>query len=151
MLLREALPADIPQLQKVRHSVKENVLSDPRLVTDEDCLDYITNRGKGWVAEIDGEIVGFAIADIAGSNIWALFIDPRFEKRGIGKKLHQTMMDWYFSITDKAVWLSTEPHSRAEHFYRTAGWKESGTYGKGEVKFEMTKEAWMQNRLSTSA
>ena len=148
MLLREAKPADIPQVQIVRHSVKENVLSNPRLVTDEDCFNYITRRGKGWVAEENGEIIGFAIADLVGNNIWALFVDPRWEKRGIGKALHEAMMNWYFSQTDKTVWLSTEPRSRAEFFYRTAGWKEAGTYGKGELKFEMTKETWQQ-RMQT--
>jgi hypothetical protein len=39
---REALPEDIPQIQIVRHSVKENVLSNPALVTDDDCKEYIT-------------------------------------------------------------------------------------------------------------
>lgn len=151
MLFREATAGDIPQMQIVRQSVKENVLSDPGLVTDEDCLNYITNRGKGWVAETKGVVIGFAIADVVGNNIWALFVDPRLEKRGIGKRLHGLMMDWYFSQTDKAVWLSTEPGSRAEHFYRAAGWKEAGIYGKGEVKFEMTKEMWQQQKQSVPA
>jgi len=148
MLFREATPADIPQMQIVRHSVKENVLSNPALVTDDDCLDYITRRGKGWVAEVNGEVIGFAIADIEENNIWALFVDPRFEKQGIGRQLHELMMDWYFTQTDKTVWLSTEPGSRAEAFYRTAGWQEAGTYGKGEVKFEMTKEIWQLKKVS---
>ena len=56
---REACIEDIPQIQIVRHSVKENVLSDPALVTDEDCKEFLTIRGKGWVCEIDGTIVGF--------------------------------------------------------------------------------------------
>lgn len=37
MAFREATLQDIPQIQIVRYSVKENVLSDPGLVTDEDC------------------------------------------------------------------------------------------------------------------
>lgn len=142
MLYREAMPGDIPQLQRVRHSVKENVLSDPSLVPDADVLEYITRRGKGWVCEAAGKIVGFAIADVAGNNVWALFIEPEYEGRGIGRKLHRWMLDWYFSQTDKTVWLSTAPRSRAESFYRKAGWAETGVYGKGETKFEMTKESW---------
>jgi len=115
-------------------------LSDPGLVPDSDVLDYITRRGKGWVCEIDERIVGFSIADVKSNNIWALFVEPEFEGKGIGKKLHRLMLDWYFSQTDKTVWLSTAPRSRAERFYRSAGWTETGLYGKGEVKFEMTKE-----------
>ena len=142
MLFREATIDDIPQIQRVRNSVKENVLSDPNLVTDSDCVDYITRRGKGWVCETEGHIVGFAIADLKENNIWALFLQPDYERKGIGRRLHQLMMDWYFSQTDKTVWLSTAPNSRAETFYRKAGWKEAGIYGKGEIKFEKTANDW---------
>src|SRR5215207_9977886 len=107
MTFREATTEDIPQIQRVRNSVKENVLSDPALVTDADCIDYITRRGKGWVCETDGKIVGFAIADLVEHNIWALFLLPEFESKGIGRTLHRMMLDWYFSETDKTVWLST--------------------------------------------
>ena len=105
-----------------------------------------SRRGKGWVCEVDGAVIGFAIADLAGRNIWALFIRPEYERMGIGRKLHQLMLDWYFSKTIDTVWLSTAPHSRAEYFYRTAGWQEAGLYGKGEIKFEMSREAWTKSR-----
>ncbi|MBP8916781.1 MAG: GNAT family N-acetyltransferase [Chitinophagales bacterium] len=142
MKIREALVTDIPEIQIIRHSVKENILSDPNLVSDADCVEYITNRGKGWVYEINNLMVGFAIADLQENNIWALFILPEYEKNGIGKKLHDTMLKWYFSQTDKTVWLSTSPNTRAEKFYRNAGWREVGIYGKGEIKFEMSSAEW---------
>jgi GNAT superfamily N-acetyltransferase len=142
MNIRVAEIKDISQIQVVRSLVKENRLSDPALVPDSDVEDYITRRGKGWVCEIDGEVVGFAIADLVENNIWALFIHPGFERIGIGKKLHEEMMSWYFSQTDKTVWLGTSPKTRAELFYRKAGWKEVGVHGKGEIKFEMTKDEW---------
>ena len=47
MIFREATIADIKQIQIVRNSVKENTLSNPNLVTDEDCKEFITERGKG--------------------------------------------------------------------------------------------------------
>ena len=91
MLVREAKIEDIKQIQVVRNSVKENVLSNPDLVTDKDCEEFLFERGKGWVCEIDSQIVGFAIVDIKENNIWALFLDPNFEKQGIGRKLHDTI------------------------------------------------------------
>jgi GNAT superfamily N-acetyltransferase len=142
MNIRAAEVKDIPQIQVVRNLVKENRLSDQALVPDRDVEDYITRRGRGWVCEINGQVVGFAIADLVDNNIWALFIHPDFEKLGIGKKLHDEMMNWYFSETDKTVWLGTSPKTRAELFYRKAGWKEIGMHGKGEIKFEMTKDEW---------
>jgi GNAT superfamily N-acetyltransferase len=108
---------------------------------------YITQRGKGWVCEVDDCIVGFAIADLKGNNIWALFIHPHFEKKGIGKQLHDTMLHWYFTQTNTKVWLSTSPHTRAESFYRKCGWKEVGTHGKDEIKFEMTFDDWAKLKV----
>lgn len=142
MQYREASINDIPQIQQVRHSVKENVLSDPSLVTDADVEDYLTRRGKGWVCEIGERIVGFAIADLQDHNIWALFLHPDYERKGFGKVLHGLMLDWYFSQTAETVWLSTEAHSRAEGFYRKMGWQEAGTHGKGEIKFLMAAATW---------
>jgi GNAT superfamily N-acetyltransferase len=142
MKIRTATTADIPEIQVVRNSVSENTLSDPGLVTDKDCADMINKRGKGWVCEIENKIVGFAIADLRDHNIWALFLHPEYERKGIGKLLHDTMLGWYFSQTKETVWLSTAPGTRAERFYKLAGWTETGIYGKGEVKFEMTYEDW---------
>ena len=145
MQFREATTEDIKQIQIVRHLVKENTLSDPALVPDSDCEEYINVRGKGWVCEVDHKIVGFAIADLKDNNIWALFLDPEFEKKGIGKQLHDMMLDWYFTQTHKTVWLGTAPNTRAESFYRKAGWIDVGMHGK-EIKFEMAFEDWNKLR-----
>jgi ribosomal protein S18 acetylase RimI-like enzyme len=144
MIYREAEISDIAQIQYVRHAVKENRLSDPSLVPDSDVEEYIMNRGRGWVCEINGRIAGFAIVDLVDNNVWALFIDPEFESMGIGKKLHQLMMDWYFVQTREKIWLGTDPSARAATFYRMQGWKEVGTHGKNEIKFEMNYADWIR-------
>lgn len=138
---REAVKDDIPQIQVVRNSVKENMLSNPALVSDADCEEFMFNRGKGWVAESEDRIVGFAIADLKEDNIWALFVHPDFENKGIGKELHRIMMDWYFSTGKEKCWLGTAPGTRAQIFYSKQGWKETGMHGK-EVKFEITADEW---------
>ena len=142
MFIREATVSDIKQIQIVRNAVKENTLSDPSLVTDKDCEEFIRERGKGWVCEMDGNIVGFSIVDLKDHNIWALFLHPDYEKKGIGRQLHDIMLDWYFTQTQENVWLGTSPNTRADAFYRTAGWKEIGSHGDGEVKFKMTFNDW---------
>lgn len=141
MIFREATINDIPQIQQVRNSVKENTLSNPALVTDDDCVAFLTKRGKGWVCEVGHKIVGFAIADLQDNNIWALFLHPDFEKQGIGRKLHDQMLNWYFAQNKNEVWLGTSPNTRAEEFYRKAGWHANGMFG-NEIKFEMTREIW---------
>ncbi len=142
MIFREAQLGDIKQIQFVRNAVKENTLSNPALVTDEDVAEYITKRGKGWVCVVHSEIAGFAIVDLIDNNIWALFVHPDFEGNGIGKKLHKLMLDWYFERTKEKVWLGTSPNTRAEKFYRMQGWKEVGIHEKNEIKFEMENKEW---------
>ncbi len=146
MIFRDARTADIQQMQVVRNSVTENNLSDPALVPDADVEDYITRRGKGWVAEINSTIIGFSIVSVMDKNVWALFIQPGYDKQGIGLRLHNEMMNWYFSQTNDNIWLCTAPGTRAEQFYRKAGWRETGSHGKGEIKFEITAEQW-KNRF----
>ena len=142
MIFREAEIKDISQIQVVRNAVKENMLPDPALVPDKDVEEYMTNRGRGWVCEVKGIVVGFAIVDLIDNNVWALFVHPDFERMGIGKKLHQIMMDWYFFQTQEKIWLGTDPDSRAYKFYKMQGWKEIGTHGEIEIKFEMCVADW---------
>jgi GNAT superfamily N-acetyltransferase len=142
MIFREAQIDDINQIQFVRNAVKENTLSDPALVTNADCDEYLFNRGKGWVCLEEDTVIGFSIVDLKDKNIWALFVHPDHEGKGIGKKLHDIMLDWYFNKTNENVWLGTSPKTRAEKFYRMQGWREVGIHGKGEIKFEMSYEEW---------
>jgi GNAT superfamily N-acetyltransferase len=146
MIFREAIIADIAQIQIVRNAVKENTLSDPALVSNADCEEFMTVRGKGWVCEVEQQIVGFAIADLQDDNIWALFLLPEYEHKGIGQALQKIMLDWYFAQGKEKVWLGTAFDTRAENFYRKSGWKEIGTNGAKEIKFEMTKIEWAEGQ-----
>ncbi len=64
MLFREARIEDIPALSGIRLLVTENVLSDPRKVRPEICAHYLSVSDKGWLCEVDGEVVGFSIASL---------------------------------------------------------------------------------------
>ncbi|MFM9986813.1 MAG: GNAT family N-acetyltransferase [Flavobacteriales bacterium] len=139
---REAIVRDIPAIQSIRNSVAENLINDPLLISDERCADFLENKGKGWICEVDGYPVGFAIADLQGKSVWALFVRPEFENRGIGKKLHTLMLNWYFSQSNEHLWLSTEESSRAELFYCLNGWTSVGMPNEQMVEFKMTRENW---------
>lgn len=144
MKFRAAKIEDIEQLHVVRNAVTENALSNPDLISHGDYVSFLTVRGKGWVCEVAQEIVGFAIADLQDNNIWALFILPAFEGRGIGRRLQELMLTWYFTQGREEVWLGTAPASRAAEFYRKSGWRETGKNGSKEIRFEMTHEEWIK-------
>jgi GNAT superfamily N-acetyltransferase len=94
-------------------------------------------------------VVGFAIIDLPQKNVWALFVHPAWEAKGIGKRLHNKMLDWYFSKFDLPLWLSTAPGTRAEKFYYNQGWVQTNILLNGEVKFEMTGESWNQKSVKS--
>lgn len=145
MTFREATIADISQMHSVRIAVKENILPDPSMITPDDYKEFLFVRGKGWVCEIENTIEGFAIIDLKEKNIWALFVHPDHERKGIGKQLQKIMIDWYFENYDESIWLGTSPRTRAEKFYKQSGWKEVGIRKNGEIKFEMSKKDWQKD------
>ncbi|MCY2961590.1 MAG: GNAT family N-acetyltransferase [Planctomycetota bacterium] len=138
--LRAAGLADIDAMHVVRCAVRENRLSRPDRITSEDYRFMLERDGRGWVAEVDGRVVGFVVADLCRFNVWALFVDPEHEKRGIGRVLHDAMMEWFLAQPGvERVWLTTAPGTRAEAFYRRAGWRYCGLDAAGEVRFEMDR------------
>jgi GNAT superfamily N-acetyltransferase len=137
VLIRIATVADYPELHRIRMSVRENVLSNPDAIDADDYREMITERGRGWVYEVDGRIVGFSVGDHSTRNIWALFVQPGFEGRGIGRALHDEMVRWLFEQSSEPLWLSTTPGTRAEGFYRAAGWRHAGDAPHGEIRLEL--------------
>jgi GNAT superfamily N-acetyltransferase len=133
--LRVARRDDVAQIQRVRHSVRENRLTSG-VVTDEQVIDAIERTGRGWVAEVDDRIVGFAVGNAQTGNIWALFVEPQHEGRGLGRRLHDAMVDWLWSRGLRRLWLTTEAGTRAQRFYEAAGWSKRGALPSGEVLFE---------------
>ena len=139
MPLREATLADIEAMHAVRLSVRENVLSDPTRVLPHHYREMLDEHGKGWVFEDATQVLGFAIADHSRRNIWALFVAPGFEQRGIGRSLLDEMVHWLFEQSEEPIWLTTQTHSRAYRFYQAAGWREVGEPLNGESRFELSR------------
>lgn len=138
--LREARRDDIAAMQRIRASVRENRLRSRR-ISDEEVLRYLELLGRGWVVEVDGEVVAFAIGDATIGNLWALFVDQRHERRGYGRRLHDAMVAWLWSQGLQHLWLTTEPGTRAERFYEAAGWQHAGVTERGEVHFRIDRPA----------
>lgn len=139
MQFREAKIEDIPALSEVRQSVKENVLSDPRKVTREMYVAYLVDSGKGWLCEIEGEVVGFSVASVEDASIWALFVKPSYEGRGIGQRLLRLATDWLFEMGAKSIVLSTAVHTRADRFYEEQGWQRGEVKPDDEVCYQLYK------------
>jgi GNAT superfamily N-acetyltransferase len=137
-MLRPAVASDVEAMNALRLRVKENILSRPKWLTAERTLAAISETGRGWVWEDHGRIVGFSVADGLEHNIWALFVEPGFEGRGIGRQLLDAAVNWLWSQSSHDIWLSTGPGTRAESVYRAAGWRDVARLDSGEIRFELS-------------
>ena len=133
--IRRAGAADVPALVRIRAAVRENVLSDPVKVPAEAYHGFIDHAAI-WLWEQDGRILGFTAADPTDGTVWALFVDPGAEGRGIGRALLPRALDDLRRAGWKRARLTTQPGSRAERFYRRDGWEDAGTAPNGDLVLE---------------
>jgi GNAT superfamily N-acetyltransferase len=142
MQIRPATRNDVHVCFAIRLAVRENVLSDPTRITYGDYLREIEVTGRGWVALLDGTVRGFAVGRRIDGNIWALFVEPGFEGRGIGRALHDVMVGWLFEQGNARLWLTTGAGTRAERLYQRAGWYDTLERDHGDVRYELTEATW---------
>ncbi|QIL75564.1 GNAT family N-acetyltransferase [Hymenobacter sp. HDW8] len=127
MNLRHATPADVPILFDIRCSVRENHQSREELaalgVTDSTVVEMLQGDGPGWLAEIDDKPVGFAMVILSERTVFACFIRPGFEGRGIGRRLMEAAEAELRRHSIQEAWLTTgaDPAIRANVFYQALG------------------------------
>lgn len=138
-MIRKATKNDIPQLKRIRESVTENVLADYSILTDELYMKHLTETGVGWVFELEGHVAGFAVADLKNSEVWALFVHPKYQGQGIGSALLHTMVEWMFTNGCRQITLSTGPGTVASRLYEKAGWSRSGIAFNGDIYFTLSR------------
>jgi GNAT superfamily N-acetyltransferase len=139
--IREAVLNDIPAIFAIRTAVKENSATMQRLaelgITPAYISEGLKSHYKGWVADDDGRVVGFSIADKTDNSIWAMFVLPDFESRGLGRALMARAVEWLLECGADRIWLTTGPDTRAAGFYLHLGWTPTGTTSNGETRFEL--------------
>jgi GNAT superfamily N-acetyltransferase len=140
---REASPSDMPGISRVRTSVTENLMTRDQLerrgITEASVAASFLVDSRGWVAEHDGQIVGFSIADRKSHSIFALFVLPAFEGQGIGSRLFDLATQWLWANGSDRIWLTTAQGTRAARFYERRGWIANGRGQHGDVRYEQVR------------
>lgn len=132
MKFRKIVKSDIKTILEIRISTKENHFSLSDLanigITPQSLSEWLDGTIKGWICEISGKAVGFAMGDSKTGEMLVIAIYPGYEKLGIGKKLMQLIQDWLWSFDQKELWLWSNHDSvvRAHGFYRKLGWIPTG-------------------------
>src|SRR5687767_3861028 len=143
IVFREATVADVPAMFGVRTSVIENAMTWEQLaaldITPATVAASMMMDRRAWVAERGDAIVGFAMADDADGSIFALFVRPNDEGRGVGTRLLDLAVQWLWNRGRRVVTLTTGPGTRATAFYARRGWADVGIQPNGEVRFELRR------------
>ncbi|MDF3837720.1 GNAT family N-acetyltransferase [Cupriavidus basilensis] len=137
--IRLARPSDVGDIFRVRTSVNENVLSVTEMadmgITEASVTDMIRSAPCAWVACENAQVVGFSMIDSNEGSLFAAFVLPSHEGKGIGKKLVQAAEEVLFS-KHALAWLETAETSRAAGFYRHLGWGHERDVGEGDIRLE---------------
>ena len=145
MLIRVAQATDIEAMFDIRTSVTENYQSREEIaelgITPESIAEMLVTDCCAWIAELEGQPVGFAIANATEATIFGIFVLPAFEGKGVGRSLMQAAETWLWSQGLAEIWLLTgnDPSLRAYGFYQNLDWVlteviTEGEYA-GEAKF----------------
>jgi GNAT superfamily N-acetyltransferase len=134
-MIRTATRTDIRRITEIRFAVHENKLQHSSTAVLGTAVQLI-DISMFWVWEEDGKIAAFSAADPRDGSIFALFVDPISEGRGIGRKLLTVACNSLGSVGHKAAILTTEAGTRAERLYRKDGWREIGRKPDGQIVFE---------------
>lgn len=142
MQICPASPKDVEAIFAVRCSVKENHMSREELAELDITAASVTEMITGGdfivpVVMVEGKVVGFAMAQISEGYLFALFIHPDYEGKGLGRALMEVVESKFSEHGISEAWLATGSESgiRAPGFYRHLGWVECGVMDDGQLKF----------------
>ncbi|MEQ8427624.1 MAG: GNAT family N-acetyltransferase [Gammaproteobacteria bacterium] len=111
---------DLPVLQSIYLQTRaEKFHWISRSDLDIDDFERDTEGEKIWVAELNGQLVGFISAWEPGNFIHHLFVLPKFSGKKIGSALLSTCLE---SIGRPAQLKCVSANTDALEFYRAKGW-----------------------------
>jgi GNAT superfamily N-acetyltransferase len=140
-IFRRAHSDDSVELFRVRTSVHENHQTAEELATLGVTPEFLarmleSDDACGWCAELAEGIVGFAIARRSERDIFALFVEPDYEGRGLGSTLLDAAVEWLSEGSAESLRLTTGRGTPAQAFYLKRGWADIGTPSSEVVMLE---------------
>jgi GNAT superfamily N-acetyltransferase len=145
MLVRPARISDLPAMAAIKHdaglvawahflppAVIESLGMPQRWTA---AIDSSDPRVRVSIAEVSGEVVGFALTRPSGDadagdatgELDGFYVDPRSWGRGAGRALLEaaTFVLREAGFADATLWTATENH-RPRRIYEAAGWRQDG-------------------------
>ena len=141
VLIRVATVGDVDSLFAIRTSVAQNHLSREQMaalgITPEVLTQAIRDSDCVWIADVEGQPVAFTMIDQAEGELFALFVRPGYENRGLGRQLMAVAETALFARHER-IFLITDGRDliRANGFYRRLGWSVVGQEEDHDVRYE---------------
>lgn len=140
--IRPAVRGDVDAMFRIRCAVTENTLSVAELaelgITPAAIAERVTASPCAWVARDQGQVVGFAMVDLDDACLFAAFVEPAHQGRGLGVQLIQACETALFQRHARA-WLETAGDSRAARLYARLGWVRTEDLGNGDIRMEKAR------------
>ncbi|WP_421710090.1 GNAT family N-acetyltransferase [Algihabitans sp.] len=141
-------PSDLEAVFELRQATRENRVSLQELeegygITREGLAHDMRSHVRGWLAEDERRVVGFAMGDASTGEVQVVAVHPDYEDRGLGKALLARVIDWLFAQKHAEVWLraNPDPTLRAFGFYRKLGWQRTGEVRGSEEILRLSRSA----------
>ena len=144
MRIREFSPSDLPVLSEIDEACFPPGISYSR----EELAGYICFRSaKTWVAEDNGSVVGFLVANREPGRVGHIITIDVLElarRQGTGTRLMKIAEEWASKARLRAIYLETaEDNLAAQHFYEALGYlkleKVERYYSNGQAAWVMVK------------
>lgn len=141
ILVRRATADDVETLFDIRTSVRENHQSRAKLasigVTPTSVAEMLNGDAAAWIAAHDGIAAAFSMAKGDEQTVFAVFVRPGYEGRGLGSAVLSAAEEWLWQRGAGEIWLTTgaEPEIRAHGFYARRGWRRTDKLLRGDVKY----------------
>lgn len=143
MHVREANVADVELLFEIRCAVIQNRLSREELeqigVSTQSLTEMIVSGDYLTVVIEETErAVAFGMARISEGYVFAVFVRPEVEGRGIGRTVLNTLEKGLRAKDIRHAWLCTghDKSLRAHGFYCHLGWRAVGCTPDGQIRYE---------------
>ncbi len=107
-------------------------------ITEVSISEMIAASHCAWVATVNGDVVGFSMIDAGDASLFAAFVLPAHEGKGLGKELVLAAEKELFKHHPE-IWLETEKDSRAAGFYRHLGWNNEREAKNNQIRLTKTR------------
>jgi GNAT superfamily N-acetyltransferase len=130
MHFRKMNSTDVSTAYEITLSTREQSFTREAMtavgITEESTVEMmdVTRSHEGWICEVEGKPVGFAMGNKDTGELWIIAVLPEFERQGIGSQLHNLTEDWLRSQGRKEAWLAVLQDVQVDgyRFFKNRNW-----------------------------